>query len=355
MNRIDPNQSFELNRPLVPNEAPGTGKKVRFRTGGGNGRNAVLPIALAAGLGAAGLFYVFTTNARRTEEAAKTPAPVSYKNVVVAVRDIAPRTPLTADMLQTRRLPVTQVPSDAVQVPKSLVGHVTTSPLSANQPIPGHLVVARGVEMGLAYGIPAGFRALTISLDPVSSVAGFLKPGDHVDVLGTFELDDRQAITRTVLQDVTLLATGSQVLATRAPERKDFLNNNKEKEATNPAEGPAAEPKEIPNATVLVTPMDAQKLALAAQRGKLQLVLRAAGDKVRHYVPVLRSTSITGPVKSASASPAPAPAVAPRPAPVTVPQPAVAPQMVAPRPATPEPPSITVIKGTQSNTVRVGQ
>ena len=65
-----------------------------------------------------------------------------------------------------------------------------------------------------------------MALDPVSGVAGFLRPGDHVDVIATFDAGNGQSVTRTVLQNVSLLAVGSQVLPTHAPANEGVLNGN---------------------------------------------------------------------------------------------------------------------------------
>ncbi|HZP80556.1 MAG TPA: Flp pilus assembly protein CpaB, partial [Chthonomonadaceae bacterium] len=127
-------------------------------------------------------------------------------------------------------------------------------------------------------------------LDPISGVAGFLKPGDRVDVLATFDAGNGQAVTRTVLQNIPLLAIGSQVMSTWTPETKPAADGN----GAGSAAASAVKPQEVPNATVMVSPADAQTLVLAAARGKLHLILRPADDTAPVHVPALNSAFVTG-------------------------------------------------------------
>jgi pilus assembly protein CpaB len=120
--------------------------------------------------------------------------------------------------------------------------------------------------------VPAFMRAVTVALDPIIGVGGFLKPGDHVDVVATFEVNDG-TVTKTVLQNVELLATGSEVTA----------------EEINPKTGRMTGSKAQPNATLAVLPTDAEKLILAESKGKLRLTLRRPDD-----VSFTRMKGVTG-------------------------------------------------------------
>jgi pilus assembly protein CpaB len=122
-------------------------------------------------------------------------------------------------------------------------------------------VQERSAALGLAFVVNPGMRAVTVALDPVIGVAGFLRPGNHVDVVATFNINDG-AVTKTVLQDQILLATGSQVIN------------------TSEAPGRGTQQENVPNATLSLDPADAEKLILAESKGKLRLTLRAQGDTV---------------------------------------------------------------------------
>jgi Flp pilus assembly protein CpaB len=189
-------------------------------------------------------------------------------------------------------------------------------------------------------------RAITIPLDPVSSVAGFLKPRDHVDVIGTFDAGENTSVTKIVLPDVLLLATGAQLLPnqTAAEVNPNMSNDNSAPAAPT---GTVAAPVEIPNATVEVSPIDADKLIIAMAKGKLQLALRSADDQTIANVPEIRSTAVTGVMLGSNPAPeerSPIPISAP-PIPTTNTVIPVATVL----------PTITVIKGSASTTVTVGQ
>ena len=103
-----------------------------------------------------------------------------------------------------------------------------------------------------------------MEINPVIGVAGFLEPGDRVDVIATFEVGE-VTITRTVLQNIKLLALGTTATASR-PKRPPAEGEEAEVEA--------AEEREQPNATLAVNPEQAQTLILSDARGKLRLALR---------------------------------------------------------------------------------
>jgi len=119
-------------------------------------------------------------------------------------------------------------------------------------------------EAGLAEMINPSMRAVSISVDAVSSVSAMIKPNDHVDILGTFSFPSAAAaatvetVTLTVLQDVTILATGQTTADKARPERA---------------------PRGYNTITFEVTPQEAELLVFAQSvRGKLSLALRNPAD-----------------------------------------------------------------------------
>ena len=234
----------------------------------GPGRTQLLALATGAGLAAALLAYFGL--ARQTQGAAQEGRPVA---VVVAACDIPARRPLTALLLRVRHLPASDVPAGSVATPEELAGQVTTAEVAPGQPVTRGMVTPRTASLGLAWTVAPSRRAVAVALDPESGVAGFLEPGDHVDVLATFEAGDGQAVTRTILQNARLLAIGART------------------EAAPPDAG--GDEKPATGATLEVTPREAQALALAAARGKLQLALRGLDDAEQPAVPALASAAVT--------------------------------------------------------------
>lgn len=251
-------------------------------------RRAIVLAALCVGLLAALLAYLFLNQEK--VQAAKMTEPVQ---VVITTEAIPARTMIEPSMVREAMRPVATLPTNSATSVREVLGQVTTVALKADSPVERAAIAAPNASLGLAYVVPEGMRAVTVALDPIIGVAGFLKAGDHVDVLATFEVD-KVAVTKTVLQDVELLAIGPDVV----PQQVKSDNSNN------------ARPKEQPNATLSLYPGDAEKLILAESQGKLRLTLRSQGDSVKVVLAGIRSDSLTGMSPSRGAG-----AAAPRPAP----------------------------------------
>jgi pilus assembly protein CpaB len=219
-------------------------------------RRAVVLAAMCAGLLAALMVYLFLE--RQKARAAELTEPV---HVVLAKQDIPPRTIIQSDMVEPAVRPIGTLSRNTASYPHEVVGKVTVKALPAGQPIQRQSLAPRSAALGLAYVVPTSMRAVTVALDPIIGVAGFVRAGDRVDVLATFQVDE-VSVTRTVLQNVELLAVGPDVRPTQV------------RHTAGAPEGP----RERPNATLSVTPAQAEKLILAESRGKLRLSLRPVDE-----------------------------------------------------------------------------
>jgi len=292
-----------------------------------------LLLALAAGLAAAALTFLLV----RGRLAAQAATPASAQ-VVVAARDIPVRTRLTAGWLATRRVPPADVPEGAASTLADVVGKVTLQAIAKGAALTRSAVTAPDVALGMAFALPPNLRAVTVVLDPSDGPDEFVRPGDHVDLLATDEPGSGPAEVRTVLQNVRLLAVGAQTAPDAAP----------------PAESAAGAAR----VTVAVSPRGAQALVLAGARGKLHLALRAADDEAVSPVPVFPAPPVRR--EQAEAPPAPppprhrvpraVPAVTKGPSPKILPLPPLPVAALRPPPARV---TVTVIKGSQSQTVSV--
>ena len=294
-------------------------------------RWGMLVLALGAGLAAALLAFLLV----RSHTPAGTAAPESL-SVAAASGLIPARTRLTAALLQSRLVPVSQVPEGAFADPQELVGKITVQSVPAGSVVTKAVLALPGTASGLAFALPPSQRAVTIALDPADGIDAFVYPGDHVDILVTDEPGAGPAETRTVLQNVALLAVGTKTAA----------------DSTTASPSPPAAVG-ASHVTVGVSPLQAQALVLAAARGKIHLSLRSALDNsvalISPALPVLKVPAQT----AVAARPKPhhrlppltvaeaLPSVPLSPLPVFVPK---------LRPATV---SIMVIKGSQSQTVSV--
>jgi pilus assembly protein CpaB len=143
--------------------------------------------------------------------------------------------------------------------PAALEGKVVMSQVKANESIKSRLAPDDISTGGVAAIIDPNKRAMAVKVDKVIGVSGFVHPGNHVDVLVTLNKDnkDTTAITKIVLQNIMVLAAGTEM------------------EQTAKSEKPVA----VDVITLELTPEEAEKLAYAASQGKVQLALRNYTNK----------------------------------------------------------------------------
>ncbi len=152
-------------------------------------------------------------------------------------------------------------PDGAFESPEKLVGRVAVTNLAVRDPIIETRLAPEGTAGGLSAIIPEGYRAMTVKVDDVVGISGFIMPGTLVDVVVVIDPQDaaNQAgpISKIVLQNIKVLANGQNI---DKPENQRDANS-------------------VKAVTLLVLPEQAEKLALATSEGKLQLVMRNSIDQ----------------------------------------------------------------------------
>jgi pilus assembly protein CpaB len=207
-------------------------------------------------------------------------------------------------------------PSDAV-IPGSfskveeVVDRGVLSPLLENEPLTQTKVAPVGAGTGLPPTIPPGMRAISVRVNDVVGVAGFVTPGNRVDVFVTLKRND-STLTRVVVSNVQVLTAGT-----------------KYEQDQNKGE---AMPSSV--VTLLLSPEDAEKVVLASTEGQVMLALRNPLDVTPTQTPGTRLASLYGDAPVPPTNQA-APKAAPRPRP-SAPAPVVAPPPPAPKPYTVE-------------------
>jgi pilus assembly protein CpaB len=178
-------------------------------------------------------------------------------NIVLTARSLPVGAVLTEQDLKVVSWPGDAVPSGYIRSVKDAVGRGVITPVAENEPLLEAKVSTKDAGGGLPIIIRDGMRAVSVKVDEVIGVAGFVLPGTRVDVMLTLDKrDDRpQAITKTLLQNVQTLAAGQSV--------------------TRDKEGKA---QTVTVITLLVSPNNAELLALASKEGRLQLALRNTLD-----------------------------------------------------------------------------
>lgn len=205
-------------------------------------------------------------------------APIS---VVVAARDLSRETTLDASHLRFAQIPEKFVQPYTVRSFEEVAGKVTVAPIAeGEQVLSNKLRRQEELPTGstLSTVTPTGKRAVTISVDTLTGVGGFVRPGDGVDVLWTIPLPgvDKQAgqiVTLTLFQDVPVLAVGGEFVG-RPPSTPT-------ERATSPEQ--AARDFTV---TLALTPQETSFMLFAREQGRIQLSLRPRQDKGSQMVVV---------------------------------------------------------------------
>jgi len=242
----------------------------------------------------------------------RTPASADVQSVPVAVaaRALPVGSKLTAADVKIVQWPAASPIAGAITSVEAAVDRGLLAGVAENEPLTASKVAAAGAGAGLPPMIAPGMRAISVKVDDVVGVAGFIVPGAHVDAVVTITQRD-QNVARVVVSNVEVLAAG-----TRAEQAQ--------------ADGRAASASVV---TLLVTPADAERISLASSVGRITLTLRnpldtSASDTKGTQVAALLGAPEPAPVAAAPARPAasrvvraapePAPAPPPLPAPYTV-------------------------------------
>ena len=250
-------------------------------------------ITLAGLIIAAGSAHVARSMLAPSADAVHFAAPgpsVAMGTVVVALRDMVSGEPVLPGSVAVRAWPQDSIPEGAFRTLDEVLGAAESGPRSARREIAaGELLLASrvsdfGEKVTILQSLAPGHRAMTIEVDAVSGVAGFVTPGDFVDIVLT-ETESGDLRARTIMQRVRVIGVDQALDA-----------------------GVAADADRIAGTiTVEVTPQDGQKLALAQRAGRLSLTLGAATGEVAEALPALSLSELLGdvaPQPEAAADPA---------------------------------------------------
>ena len=178
---------------------------------------------------------------------------------VVAAKEIPANTQITEDMVKLAQLPDDGINAVAATDLSQVVGKITRYPLLPGEQVLLPRLAEKGNEDGaLSYALEEGYRAISVAVDDVTGVSGYISRGDRVDVVATVVLysgsTKNQPASTMIAQNLLVLQTGT-----------------KAKKTTESAEGYTA-------VTLAAKPQDALKINYAATNGKLALVLRPVLD-----------------------------------------------------------------------------
>jgi len=223
--------------------------------------------------------------------------------VVVAAADLALGAELRREDLRVIAWPADAVPAGSFKDPKDVIGRGLVQGVVQNEAVLPSKLAPVGAGAGLPPIIPEGKRALSVRVNDVIGVAGYVLPGTRVDVVATVSPTNQPTdmTSKMVLTNVLVLAAGTRI-------EQDAEQNK---------------PVSVNVVTLLVDPVEAERLALASTEGKIQLALRNPLDKTAPPTPGIRPAVLLGYMP-------PRPAAAPR---------------AAARQAPPPPPTVEIIRG----------
>jgi len=207
------------------------------------------------------------------------------RRVAVAKVAIPIGTKIIAEQVMVVPFPKESTPDGSFETTDKLVGRVAVVNIAAREPITEARLAPEGTAGGLSAVIPEGYRAMTVKVDDVVGISGFIMPGTLVDVVVVIDPGDRgqtDPISKIVLQNIKVLANGQNI---------DKPDNSREANS-------------VKAVTLQVTPEQAEKLALASTEGKLQLVMRNSIDQGDEQTTGINKRGLLG---GERATPAPEP------------------------------------------------
>ena len=179
----------------------------------------------------------------------------SHTQVLVASRDLELGQAITPAMLQDIAWPAATRPEGSFSEAKKLEGRVVRSSIFKGEPILVPKLAPEGTKAGLDSVIKEGRRAITVKVNEVVGVAGFLAPGSYVDLLINMRDERENPLSQIVLERIMVLAVAQE--SNRGDDTK---------------------PKVVNAVTLEVTPLEAEKIDLARNIGTLSLMLRNQVD-----------------------------------------------------------------------------
>jgi len=241
--------------------------------------------------------FLLSTIVYRQFQKASSVKPAVTGQIVVAAKQLALGTPVDANNLRLIPWPAGEPVAGMFTRIEDCANRALIADVAANELILDSKLAPKESGAGLPAVIPQGMRALSVAVNDVVGVAGFVTPGTMVDVLVTGKIEGgsrgtEDTITRTILENVRVLAAGQKIEQDR--------------------EG---KPQTVPVITLLVSPEDAGRLAMASTEGKIQLALRNTADTKRVGPASILEANLfsggapapkTGPVKVATPRPTPA-------------------------------------------------
>ena len=233
-------------------------------------------MAISGLVGLAAMYAVHHYISAQTKVTAK---PVGQ--VMVAAVDISPGTIITKAMVKSATWPRELIPPKAAGTPVQLEGRIINTPVTSGEPILLTWLAPEGAAAGLAGLLTQGKRALSVRVDDVSGVAGFVHPGDHVDVLMEMaKPGSTDHFSKTILQNIVVLSAGQTW-----------------------EQGRDEKPAVVNTVTLVLGTEQAEIMNLASNQGKIRLALRNRNDVAELATRGVDTSTLLGPDREKEEAP----------------------------------------------------
>lgn len=214
----------------------------------------------------------------------KKEARVDFEDVVIATADIEERSVITAEMVTTKQVPKDGIHPQAAISVNQAVGMISPEKIYKDEQILLPKLKKIGEKTGgqLSYNVPENMRAITVAVDEISGISGFINTGDHVDILGVITAKNGQENQQTstmFLQNILVLAVGKSLNSTSAEASKDKDSKDAKSAYTS--------------VTLLTTPNDAVRLNLLTTTGAMRIILRGPTDQATTSVEPKTSNNVS--------------------------------------------------------------
>jgi pilus assembly protein CpaB len=228
----------------------------------------VLVLAIVAG----GVFAFATYNYVQKIPGKTVTIPTT--KIAVAGSDLDIGDEITKDSVRLIEWPSNAAPANGISDPNEVIGRGLVMPMIQNEPFLELKLAPKDAGAGLPPAIPPGLRAVSVKVNEVIGVAGYVLPGTHVDVVATVNptQNSTDVTSKVILTNVLVLAAGTKI-----------EQGEKDKK-----------PIAVSVVTMLVDPEQAERLTLASTEGKIQLALRNPLDKTTPITPGIKTKALLG-------------------------------------------------------------
>lgn len=246
---------------------------------------------LAIVVGLAAIFVAMNMGPKKpAPDKGEVPKPVEVKKVkcLVLKVDLPKGAKFNETLVELKEFPEPEAPAGFLKDPSEVQGMEAAAPIAKGATLTREMVKKAEVISGLSDDIPRGKRAMTIKVDEIAGVGGFIQQGDLVDVVGLFM--DAKSLpfsepVKTILVGVRILAvgvdfeTGPETPVPGAPAAAPATAPGQKPGAPGQPGGNRIQAKKFPHVTVAVSLEEAEILTLVADKAKFRLLLRSQKDK----------------------------------------------------------------------------